>query len=140
VQESHRYAAFISGKSSTQPRVDPISSESTFSARADAVLAAVGAALDAAGDASDADLDWSLNDGVLTIDCGHDGKLIVNRHVPNREIWVAAKSGGFHFRAAGGAWRDSRGGEELGATLTRLLRDQAGATIDLAALPPPPTA
>jgi CyaY protein len=88
-----------------------MSSESIFSARADAVLAAVGAALDAAGDASDADLDWSLNDGVLTIDCGRDGKLIVNRHVPNREIWVAAKSGGFHFRAAGGAWRDSRGGE-----------------------------
>ena len=45
-----------------------MSSESEFSARADAVLAAVGAALDAAGDASDADLDWSLNDGVLTID------------------------------------------------------------------------
>jgi CyaY protein len=77
---------------------------------------------------------------VLTIDCGRDGKLIVNRHVPNREIWVAAKSGGFHFRAAGGAWRDSRGGEELGAALTRLLRDQAGTTIDLAALPPPPEA
>ena len=117
-----------------------MSSESIFSARADAVLAAVGAALDAAGDASDADLDWSLNDGVLTIDCGRDGKLIVNRHVPNREIWVAAKSGGFHFRAAGGAWRDSRGGEELGAALTRLLRDQAGTTIDLPALPPPPAA
>ena len=117
-----------------------MSSESIFSARADAVLAAVGAALDAAGDASDADLDWSLNDGVLTIDCGRDGKLVVNRHVPNREIWVAAKSGGFHFRAAGGAWRDSRGGEELGAALTRLLQDQAGTTIDLAALPPPPAA
>ncbi len=47
-----------------------MSSESEFSARADAVLAAIGAALDAASDASDADLDWSLNDGVLTIDCG----------------------------------------------------------------------
>ena len=67
MQESDRYAAFIGGKSSTQPRADPMSSESEFSARADAVLAAVGAALDAAGDASDADLDWSLNDGVLTV-------------------------------------------------------------------------
>lgn len=114
-----------------------MSSESEFSARADAVLAAIGSALDAAGDAADADVDWSLNDGVLTIDCGGGGKLIVNRHVPNREIWVAAKSGGFHFRAAGGAWRDSRGGEELGAALVRLLRDQAGVTVDLPALPPP---
>ena len=115
-----------------------MSSDSEFSARADAVLAAVGAALDAAIDESDAELDWSLNDGVLTIDCGRDGKLIVNRHVPNREIWVAAKSGGFHFRAAEGAWRDSRAGDELGAALTRLLREQAGTTVDLPALPPPP--
>ena len=114
-----------------------MSGESEFSARADAVLAAVGAALDVAIDASDADIDWSLNDGVLTIDCGPDGKLIVNRHVPNREIWVAAKSGGFHFRATGGAWRDSRAGEELGAALERLLRDQAGMAIDLPVLPPP---
>ena len=115
-----------------------MSGESEFSARADAVLAAVGAALDDAIDASDADLDWSLNDGVLTIDCGRDGKLIVNRHVPNREIWVAAKSGGFHFRGTGGAWRDSRAGEELGAALKRLLRDQAGMAVDLPSLPPPP--
>jgi CyaY protein len=114
-----------------------MSSESEFSARADAVLAAIGAALDSS-DAGDLDLDWALNDGVLTIDCGRDGKLIVNRHVPNREIWVAAKSGGFHFRAAGGSWRDSRSGDELGAALVRLLREQAGMTLDLPALPSPP--
>ncbi len=109
-----------------------MSGDSEFIARADAVLAAVGAALDAAIEASDADLDWSLIDGMLTIDCGRDGKLIVNRHVPNREIWVAAKSGGFHFRAAGGAWHDSRSGEELGAALSRLLRAQAGIGVDAA--------
>ena len=108
-------------------------SESEFIARADKVLAAIGAALDAAMDDSDADLDWSLNDGVLTIDCGDCGKLIVNRHVPNRELWVAAKSGGFHFRADGAAWRDSRTGEELGVALRQLLETQAGIAV---ALPP----
>ena len=71
--------------------------ESEFIAAADRTLAAVGAALDAALAESDADLDWSLVDGILEIDCGSGGKLIVNRHVPNREIWVAARSGGFHF-------------------------------------------
>jgi CyaY protein len=115
-----------------------MSSESEFGSRADAVLAAIGTALDAAIAASDADIDWALNDGVLTIDCGRNGKLIVNRHVPNREIWVAAKSGGFHFRADGVVWRDSRAGEELGAALERLLRDQAGMSVDLPSLPVPP--
>ena len=114
-----------------------MSADSEFAARADAVLAALGTVLDATIDAGDADVDWTLNDGVLTIDCGPSGKLIVNRHLPNQEIWVAAKSGGFHFRAAGGTWRDSRTGEELGAALKRLMRTQAGIAVDVPALPAP---
>jgi len=69
-------------------------------------------ALDSALAASDADVDWSLNDGILEIECEDGSKLIVNRHVPNREIWVAAKRGGFHFGATGGRWRDTRSGAE----------------------------
>ncbi len=96
--------------------------ESQFRALTDRVLEAIGTALDAA----EGDLDWANNDGVLSIDCGDGNRLIVNRHVPNRELWVAAKSGGFHFRAEGGAWRDTKSGEELGAALERLLRAQSG--------------
>jgi CyaY protein len=99
--------------------------ESAFIAAADTTLGTIGLALDAAIETSNADLDWDLKDGVLTIECDDASRIIVNRHVPNREIWVAAKSGGFHFRADGGRWRDARGGEELGAALTRLLKAQA---------------
>jgi CyaY protein len=106
-----------------------MTSEAEFAAVADRVLAEIGAALDAAIDSSDADLDWSLNDGVLSIDCGAGGKLVVNRHVPNREMWVAARSGGFHFRPDAGLWRDTRSGEELGAALTALLQFQANVAI-----------
>ena len=119
-----------------------MTSDSAFIASADTVLAAIGAALDTAlgEDDDDADngTDWSLNDGILEIECADGSKLIVNRHVPNREIWVAARSGGFHFRAEAGAWRDSRSGGELAAQLTLLLRDQAGLVVDLTGLPPPP--
>jgi CyaY protein len=108
-----------------------MATDTEFIASADARLAAIGAALDDALDQSDADVDWTLNDGILEIDCGPKGKLIVNRHVPNREIWVAARSGGFHFRAQDGGWVDTRSGERLDATLTRLLREQAGLTVDL---------
>ncbi len=101
--------------------------ESAFLALTDRVLDAIGAALDAA---ENGDLDWSENDGVLSVDCGTGGRIIVNSHVPNREIWVAAKSGGFHFRPESGAWRDTRGGEELGAVLQRLLQQQAAARVD----------
>jgi CyaY protein len=111
-----------------------VSGETEFVAQADRVLAAIAAGLDAA----DADVDWTQNDGVLTIDCGAAGKLIVNRHQPSREIWVAARAGGFHFRGQDGAWRDTRDGSELGVKLSALLRAQAGIDVDLPALPAPP--
>ena len=107
-----------------------MTSESEFVTAADRTLAAIGSALDAAAAASDADIDWTQNDGILEIECADGSKLIVNRHVPNREIWVAAKTGGFHFAAIDGLWRDTRTRDELGSALTRLVRSQAG--IDLA--------
>ena len=110
-----------------------MSAESDFVALADRVLGAIATALDR----GDADVDWTLNDGVLTIDCGTGGKFIVNRHQPSHEIWVAAKAGGFHFRGQGGAWRDTRDGSELGASLARLLQVQAGIDVDLTGLPAP---
>jgi CyaY protein len=116
-------------QSTTRLESTPMSAESEFIALSDRVLEAIGTALDAV----ETDIDWQLNDGVLTIDCASGGKLIVNRHLPNREIWVAAKSGGFHFRAESGVWRDSRQGAELGEKLAQLLRAQSGIAI---ALPP----
>src|SRR6478672_11974010 len=111
--------------------------ESVFLAAADATLDRIGLALDAALETSDADLDWTLKDGVLTIECDDASRIIVNRHVPNREIWVAAKSGGFHFKADDGRWRDARGREELATALTRLLKAQARLTVRMPDLPAP---
>jgi CyaY protein len=111
--------------------------ESAFITAADATLELIGLALDSAIETSTSDLDWSVNDGVLTIECEDDSRIIVNRHVPNREIWVAAKSGGFHFRASDGQWRDSRGHEDLGAALARLLKAQARIAVRIPDLPAP---
>ena len=109
--------------------------DSEFLDTADRALARIGRALDAALDDSDVDLDWSLNDGVLTIECDDGSKLIVNRHAANREIWVAARSGGFHFRIDGGAWRDTRHGTELGAEIARLVAEQSGLAMPAPVLP-----
>ncbi len=111
--------------------------ESAFIAAADATLDKVGLALDAALETSASDLDWNLQDGVLTIECEDESRIIVNRHVPNREIWVAAKSGGFHFRPDNGQWRDARGHDELSAVLVRLLKTQARISVRMPELPAP---
>ena len=98
--------------------------ESEFHQAVDAILARIEAAVEAA------DLDSDLEAGILTIECPDASRIIVNRQTPNREIWVAARSGGFHFSHRDGAWRDTRSGEELFASLARIVHLQSGARID----------
>ena len=95
--------------------------ESEFHRAVEAILARIEASLEEA----DA-LDVQVEQGVLTIECEDASRIIVNRQTPNREIWVAARSGGFHFVLRDGLWRDTRSGEELFASLERLVRAQCG--------------
>jgi CyaY protein len=114
-----------------------MTTDSDFTAAADATLATIGLALDAALETGNVDADWNLNDGILEIECADGTKVIVNRHLPNREIWVAARSGGYHFKPEGGRWRDTRGNEELGAALARILKAQGGLAVKLPPLAAP---
>ncbi len=99
-----------------------------FNTLADAALARIEAALEA----SDADIDFELAaGGVLEIEFADGSKIIVNRHGVAREIWVAARAGGFHFRWDGGAWRDTRDGVDLMDKLSALASQQAGESVDL---------
>jgi iron-sulfur cluster assembly protein CyaY len=102
-----------------------IMTESDFHRSVDAVLARIEAAL-----ARHEDLDIDLEGGILDITCPDETRIIVNRQTPNREIWVAARSGGFHFRFNEGEWRDTRSGEEFFAALARLIESQAGIRVD----------
>jgi CyaY protein len=116
-----------------------MTTDSAFISATDATLAMIGLALDAALETTDTELDWTLNDGILEIECGDGSKVIVNRHVPNRELWVAARAGGFHFRPRDGRWHDTRSDDELWAALARLLKSQAGLAVTLPPLAAPAT-
>lgn len=70
--------------------------------------------------------------GVLEVEFEDGTKIVINRHAPAHEIWVAARSGGFHFRREGAQWRDTRDGSELFAALSRLVSAQAGSAVILA--------
>jgi len=99
-----------------------------FNALADLALTRIDTALEASG----ADIDCQLAaGGVLEIEFADGSKIIVNRHGVAREIWVAARAGGFHFRWDGEVWRDTRAGEELMAKLSALASQQAGESINL---------
>jgi CyaY protein len=97
--------------------------ERDFETRAAQALAAIEQALEAA----ELDADFELKDGgILEIEFEDGSKIIINRHAAAREIWVAARSGGFHFRWDGAAWRNTRDGSELFAALSKLVSQQSG--------------
>lgn len=102
--------------------------EHEFNELSEAVLTRIEAGLER----SAADLDFELiDDRVLEIELPDRSKVIVTRNEAVREIWVAARSGGFHYRWDGQVWRDTRSGEELFGALSRLLSSQTGEDVPL---------
>src|SRR5438094_9240273 len=100
--------------------------EREFDALATQTLQRIERALEESG----IDADFELKEGgVLELEFGNGSKIIVNRHGAAREIWVAARSGGFHFRWDGSAWRDTRDGAELFAALSKLVSAQSGQAV-----------
>ncbi len=70
-------------------------------------------ALEEALDQVDADVDCETSGGVLTVEFDNDTKLVFSRQPPTRQLWLAARSGGFHFTydEAAGDWRGTRDGQ-----------------------------
>ncbi len=99
--------------------------ETEFHRAVDGVLSRI----ERAAEASEG-IDADLEAGILTLECPDGSRIIVNRQTPNREVWVAARSGGFHFAWKDGAWRDTRSGEELFASLARIVLAQGGESLD----------
>lgn len=106
--------------------------ESEFNQKVDHILTVIEDALDNC----DADLDWDLAGGILTIECGEDSafsgsQVIVNRQGPTQQIWVASRGGGFHFdfNADKDLW--FQGELELFALLNQALSEQTGETVKL---------
>ncbi|MDO8347424.1 MAG: iron donor protein CyaY [Rugosibacter sp.] len=104
--------------------------EQEFTRRADAELVRIEAALEAAVEQADFDVEIKPG-GVIEIECENGSKIIINRHGAAREIWLAAKSGGYHFRPENGRWLDARNGEELLAAIARTLSEQTGSSVNL---------
>ena len=106
--------------------------EKEFTVAADAELARIEAALERASDSGPAEFDFETKPGgIIEIEFDNGSKIIVNRHLAAREIWLAAKSGGFHFRPRGGRWVGTRDGEELMVALSRAVSQQAGTSVKL---------
>jgi CyaY protein len=100
------------------------------------LLGSIETALEAADDALDLDLDVERQGGnVINIRFKDRSVIVVNTQAPLHEIWVAAKSGGYHYRWAGTLttplWLDTKTGRELLSDLSEFASAQAGQAITI---------
>lgn len=104
--------------------------ESRFNQTVDQLLTAIEDAVDELG----ADIDFETAGGILTLSFEDGSKIIINRQTALSQIWVATRSGGFHFNfdEASGQWRDEKTAAELMAELSRHCSASAGEEVVLA--------
>ena len=79
------------------------------------------------------DIDYETQGGVMTLICDNGSQVILTRQTPLKQLWLAAKSGGYHFvfDEAEQAWLLECSDEPFINVLNRCLSEQSGETVAL---------
>lgn len=101
--------------------------ESEFDKKATDALLYIEQAIEESG----ADIDFEGTGAILTLEFKNGSKIVINKQGAAQQIWVAAKSGGFHYGFVNGQWVNDQGGGELMSELSRLIREQSGGDVTL---------
>jgi CyaY protein len=101
-----------------------------FLDRAEALLKAVEACCDRINDESVADVDNQRVGGMITLVFEDRSQIVINLQKPLHEVWLAAKTGGYHYRWVDGQWRDTKGDGEFFSELSRNATFQAGTALE----------
>ena len=117
---------------STVPAQADSLSAAEYDARTRAVLAAIEAAVDRFLQDDVIDIDAGRTGGLLELSFPNGSKIVINTQPPLQELWLAAQSGGFHFRSVGGRWIDGRNGGEFFDVLSACASAQAGRPLRFA--------
>ena len=104
--------------------------ESSFARLADDTLAGLAERIE---DILSSCADVDLQEGILTIDLDEGGRYVINKHVPNRQIWLSSPfSGASHFNYdPQQGWVGARGGETLHTLLEQEIAKLAGVPVSL---------
>lgn len=97
---------------------------------AESLLSRIEASCDRISDETDADIDNQRVGGMITITFSNRSQIIVNLQKPLHEVWLAAKSGGHHYKFNAGQWQDTKGEGEFFENLSRFASQQSGVTLN----------
>lgn len=101
--------------------------ETEFLDLAEATLNRIEQAFDRLNDEDVVDAECKRNGNVLEVEFIDNGsKIIINSQAPLQEMWIAARSGGYHYKHVNDQWRNTRDDTELFESLSQFATDQSG--------------
>ena len=115
--------------SESSPAPSSALSDSEYDAQSSAVLARIESTVDRWLQDDVIDIDTQRTGGLLELSFPNATKLVVNTQPPLHELWLAARSGGFHFRWVDGRWLDTKTGREFFETLAQCASAEAGKAL-----------
>jgi len=113
---------------SEDPSVSSLT-DAEYRAKTDAVLASVEARIDGWLQEDVIDIDTQRTGGLLELGFPGGSKIVLNTQPPLHELWLAARSGGYHFKFVDGAWRDTRDGRDFFDALSASASEQGGRAL-----------
>ncbi|MCK5723465.1 MAG: iron donor protein CyaY [Gammaproteobacteria bacterium] len=105
--------------------------ESEFNDIVDNIFIEIEDAIEEVCDEKGADIDYETTSGILTLSFTNGTQIIINRQAPLKQIWVAARQGGFHFDFNSEAKQWLCNDKELFSALSEYCSEQAGQSIKL---------
>jgi CyaY protein len=103
--------------------------ETEFLALTEQVLDSIESQSDDWAATLDVDIEANRTGNVLTLIFEDDTHVVINSQAAMQELWVAARSGGFHYRYDGKRWSDTRGGADLPDALSQICSAAAAVPI-----------
>ena len=94
-----------------------------------AILSAVEATVDRWLESGLIDIDTRRSGGLLELVFPDRSHIVINTQPPLQELWMAAKSGGFHYRHVEGRWLD-REENDFFEALSACASAQAGKALE----------
>ncbi len=104
-------------------------SDAEYRALSAGVLATIEATVDRWLQDDVIDIDSSRTGGLLELSFPDGSKIVVNTQPPLQELWLAGRSGGFHFKHADGRWQDTRSSSDFFTVLSTCASEQSGVAL-----------
>ena len=98
--------------------------------QAERALSAIEMACDRINDETDADIDNQRTGGMITLTFSNRSQIIINLQKPLQEIWMAAKSGGFHYKLNNNRWTDTKDASNFFESLSSCASEQSGQSLE----------